>query len=122
VDAAGQLAQLLQRQRARRVPSATLISRCWAPSWRSRSIRRRDSSEACTILARDAISSRCASVLAIACDTSSENAAIRCSASAGGGASSSTVDTVRPPQRRPLTRIGAATAAFTPIISRSRIA
>ena len=72
--------------------------------------------------ARDAISSRCASVFAIACETSSANAAIRCSASAGGGGSSSIVETVMAPQRRPLTRIGAATAAFTPIISRSRIA
>ncbi len=72
--------------------------------------------------AREAISSRCASVFAIACETSSVKAAMRCSASAGGGGSSSMVETLMPPHSRPLTRIGAATAARTPIISRSRIA
>ena len=72
--------------------------------------------------AREATSSRWDSVLAMACETSSAKASMRCSASAGGGGSSSMVETLTPPQRRPPTRIGAATAALTPISSRRRIA
>ena len=85
-------------------------------------MRRRDSSEAWTIRARDATSSRWDSVFAMAWETSSANAEMRCSASAGGGGSSSMVETLTPPHSRPPTRIGAATAALTPISSRSRIA
>ena len=45
------------RSRARRRFMASAISRCCAPSWRSRSMRRRWASPACTIRARDARSS-----------------------------------------------------------------
>ena len=38
-------------------PCPTPSSRCWAPSWRSRSSRRRSSSPACTMRARDSRSS-----------------------------------------------------------------
>jgi len=100
VDAARGLAQLVQRAsglgdglvelraefgrrrflRSRR-PSET--SRCWAPSCRSRSIRCRAWSLAATIRTREAVTSPCASALAIAVATSSVKPASRASVSAG---------------------------------------
>ena len=47
------------RARAIRTSSASVTRRCWAPSWRSRSILRRAASAASTIRAREARSSRC---------------------------------------------------------------
>ena len=45
------------RARATRTSSASVTSRCWAPSWRSRSILRRAASAASTMRAREACSS-----------------------------------------------------------------
>jgi hypothetical protein len=88
------------------------ISRCWTPSCRSRSIRRRASSPAATILLRDAESSAAPSAFAIAVATSSVNEASRTSVSGGSGPSFDVAVTV--PQRRPSTTIGLPTADFIP--------
>ena len=104
VDAAGELAQLVQRARSPRRPgrsscaasssasggtaacaarscSASETSRCWAPSCRSRSMRRRASSAAATIRAREAVSCAWLSALAMAVATSSVKPASRASVS-----------------------------------------
>ena len=105
MDAAGELAQLLERlaqlrARARervarrggsrsscalasRSCSASDTSRCCAPSCRLRSSRRRSASPACTMRARDAASFSCASALASAWATSSATSHRRRSAPSG---------------------------------------
>ena len=100
---------------ARRAAAAPARSRCcWAPSCRSRSIRRRVLSAAATIRARDAVSSRCASALPIAVATSSVKPANRASVSDGNG-SLRVDDTSMTPQTRPSTLIGTPAVARTPI-------
>jgi hypothetical protein len=80
-------------------------SRCWAPSCRSRTTRRRSSSVAATIRARDAATSVCASAFAIAVATSSVNSAICDSVSAANGIALF-VEAAITPHRRPSTTIG----------------
>ena len=81
------------------------------PSWRSRSIRRRVSSAALTIRARDPASSARASALAIAAAASSAKSVRRASVSAGSGVEEPASST---PHSRPSTTIGAPTAEWTP--------
>ena len=69
--------------RASRSISATDTSRCWAPSWRLRSSRRRCSSPARTTRAREAVRSARAWALATASEASSQNAPSRFSLSGG---------------------------------------
>src|SRR5437764_6477459 len=72
------------------------------PSWRSRSIRRRVSSAAATMRAREAVSSVRASAFAMAVATSSAKSAMRDSVSVGSG-SGCLEETDIPPHRRPST-------------------
>ena len=87
--------------RPRRI-SASETSRCWAPSWRSRSMRRRAVSAASTIRVRDAASCSRASTLASAAVTSSAKLLILASVPAGNACASS-LDAMTAPQRRPAT-------------------
>ena len=79
--------------------------RCWAPSCRSRTTRRRSSSVAATIRARDAATSVRASAFAIAVATSSVNSAI-CDSVSGGNGVALLDEAAMTPQRRPSTTIG----------------
>ena len=109
VNAAGKLAQLRDRlvdlvARARRarparprspraaaMPSASesVTSRCWAPSWRLRSIRRRSASVAATMRVRDArTSASCARTSAARRSFSSTSPAVARTASTSAGSSS----------------------------------
>ena len=76
---------------SRNWPSA--ISRCWAPSWRSRPIRLRSSSAASSTLAREAISAASRSRSRLSCLRRSSSAPIRaakiCSAASSSGRASS---------------------------------
>ena len=130
MDPAGELAELLEarascspassrisaaavgslstRARARRICRETATRRCWAPSCRSRSRRRRAASPAPTIRVRDAASSRRASAPASARATSSAKLSRRCSAFDASGSSRWVAATSRP-QTRPATTTGAAT-------------
>ena len=87
--------------RSRRL-SASETSRCWAPSWRSRSMRRRAASAVSTIRARDAASCSRASTLARAAVTNSAKLPILASVPAGNACARS-LDTMSAPQRRPAT-------------------
>jgi hypothetical protein len=98
--------------------SARATRRCWAPSWRSRSIRRRAASAAATMRARDSLSLIRASTLATACATSSANAPRRASASAPNG--SVLEPAANAPHMSPSRRIGAATVARIPLARTSR--
>ena len=89
--------------------------RCWAPSCRSRTTRRRSSSVAATIRARDAASSVRASVFEIAVATNSVKFSRRDSVSAGSDPPFGDVAT-RTPQTRPSTTIGAPTAVRLPML------
>ena len=92
-------------------------SRCWAPSCRSRSIRRRVSSAVSTILRREAVSSALLWAFATAVATSSVNCAIRACVS-GRTASGCVKVAAITPHVRPETTIGAVTAAPAPVSSR----
>ena len=138
VDAARDLAQLLGDilQAARRAPRRCLaippaalrviararklsaIRRCWIPSWRSRSIRRRASSAAATILRREAASSSELSAFAIAVATSSVNRSSRSSVPGSGGRSAFVDETPIMPHVLPSTVMGAATDDRRPNSSR----
>ncbi len=95
-------------ERAMRRSSESDTSRCWAPSCRLRSSRRRSASPAATMRARDAASSDRASALARHSATTSANWSTDCSASAASFAAP-IVETVIAPHRRPSAVIGAAT-------------
>ena len=99
----------LMRSRSRR--SAT--SRCCVPSWRSRSNRRRASSAAATIRARDAIRSARAVAFDTAVATSSVNWLSRISERSGIGSGSVEIAMIVP-QVRPSTMIGAPIADRNP--------
>ena len=112
--------------------SAVASSRCCAPSWRSRSIRRRASSAALTRRAREAASSSRVSAFSIASETSCAKAAIRSSVPAGSGSGlaehATSAPQMRPPtitgpatpERRPRPLISAATAPPTSSKSSTR--
>ena len=87
-------------------------SRCWAPSCRSRTTRRRASSPAVSRRAREAMSWSRLSAFAIAVSSSWANLAIRSSVSAGGDCSPAQLAMITP-QSRPSTTIGAPTAEPT---------
>ena len=91
---------------------ATLTSCCCAPSWRSRSMRRRHSSDAVTILARDTVTSarHCAVAMAIAVNP--VNVVSRFSVSGGKGSDEDPMATR--PQRVPPTWMGTPTALSRP--------
>ena len=103
----------LRASLATRSDSASDTSRCCAPSWRSRSSLRRASSPACTIRARDSISSCRASADARARATRSANSLRRVSVSGASGWSPP-VATITAPQMRPPTVIGALTVPWNP--------
>jgi hypothetical protein len=84
-------------------------SRCCVPSWRSRSNRRRASSAAATIRARDAISSARAVAFDTAVATSSVNCLSLISERSGIGSGCVEIAMIVP-QVRPSTMIGAPTA------------
>ena len=95
--------------KARRASFRVMVvctSRCCAPSCRSRTTRRRSSSVAATIRARDAATSARASVFAIAVATSSVNSASRSSMWSGRGSASATPAPITP-QNSPSTTIAA---------------
>ena len=82
-----------------------MTRRCWAPSCRSRSIRRRVSSAAATILARDAVSWARLSAFAMAVAMSSVNSAMRPSVPTGIRSGADQAEAIAP-QSRPATTIG----------------
>ena len=86
---------------------------CWAPSCRSRTTRRRSSSVAATIRAREAARSERAWMLEIEAATSSVNSPIRSSVPAGTGSGCVETATMAP-QSRPSTTIGVPTAERMP--------
>ena len=87
--------------------------RCCAPSCRSRTTRRRSSSVAATIRARDAARSDRAWMFEIAVATRSVNSPMRDSVPAGSG-SACREPAIIAPQSRPSTTIGQPTAERTP--------
>ena len=97
------------RRSALRNRSAMETRRCWTPSCRFRSIRRRASLPATTMRAREAASSARLEALAIAIASSSVNSAIRSSVSSGSGPSRELATIA--PQRVPATTTGLPTAA-----------
>jgi hypothetical protein len=98
---------------ALRTSSASETSRCWVPSCRSRSMRRRMSSVAATMRARDAVRSARAWVLAMAVPTRSVKSASLSSMPEGSGLSA-LENALIAPQSRPSTVIGAPTAERMP--------
>src|SRR5215469_14799393 len=135
VQAAGDLAQVVQdavqpggyvvqllgyfagpglATRAARRSRARETRRCWAPSCRSRSMRRRVASAVATIRAREAVRAAWAAALAIAVAASSVNPASRVSVPAGSGPARD--PTTMTPQRRPSTLTGTPTAAPMPYL------
>ena len=74
---------------------------CWAPSWRSRSIRRRVSSAVATTRAREAASSARLWALAIAVAISSVNCAMRSSVPGGSGSGRFQAAIIAPHTRAP---------------------
>ena len=87
--------------------------RCWAPSCRSRTTRRRASSLAVTTRPREATTSARASALAPAVATSSVKSAI-CDSVSGGNGTSRVVEAAITPHIRPPTTIGQPTEERMP--------
>ena len=96
-----------------RTASDVATSRCWAPSWRLRSRRRRSASLASTMRMREAASSSRAWALAMAWAARSAKSPTRNSASGGKGASS--LEMITAPHRSPAKITGAPTAALIPV-------
>jgi hypothetical protein len=88
------------------------------PSCRSRSIRRRLSSAAATIRAREAVSSARPAAFAIAVATSSVNEARRSSVSGGNGRSPRELAAITP-HTRPWTMIGVPADDWKPLSRRA---
>ena len=102
----GAVAWAARRSRARET------RRCWAPSCRLRSMRRRVASAVATIRAREAVRAAWASALAIAVAASSVNPASRASVPAGSGPARD--PTIMTPHSRPSTLTGTPTPARRP--------
>ena len=103
----------IRAERARASFSEMIVwtRRCWAPSWMSRTTRRRASSAAVSTRARDAVSWARLSAFAIAVSSSAANSVRRASVSTAGD-SSGPQAAVMTPQISPSTMIGPPTAVL----------